>query len=411
MTTITPLPSAAPETVGLSSERLGRINDWMHRYIDAGKLSGMSVAVMRDGHVAFRESLGLRDRDANMPMQQDTIVRIYSMSKPITTVAAMMLYEHGLFQLDDPITRFLPQFKDMQVWTGGEGANMTTRPAERTFTVRDLMTHTSGLTYGFMEMTPVDALYRENKVTFEQGQRTLAELVDDLAQLPLLAEPGTEWNYSVSTDVLGHLVEVISGQDLQSFFAERIFAPLGMSDTSFHVPADKLDRFAACYVPTAEGPIKQEDSSGSDSRFARPAVAYSGGGGLVSTQDDYLRFCQMMLNGGELGGARLLGRKTVELMRMNHLPGDMASMGQASFSETSYEGHGFGLGFSVVLDPAQANLLTSAGEHAWGGMASTGFWLDPAERLAVVLLTQLIPSSFDPLRRELRVLTYQAIID
>jgi CubicO group peptidase (beta-lactamase class C family) len=322
----------------------------------------------------------------------------------------MMLYEEGRFQLDDPITRFLPFFANMRVYSGGGHDLIETVPAARDITFRDLLTHTSGLTYGFMQATLVDAQYRAQGIDFQTAQTSLAALVEQAAALPLLAQPGKAWNYSIATDILGHLVAVISGQSFESFLHERIISPLGMADTGFYVPTASADRFAANYKPGEGGALTQIDGS-SDSRYLAPRELCSGGGGLVSTAPDYMRFCQMMLNKGELGGIRLLGRKTVELMTANHLPGDMADMGQARFSESSYEGIGFGLGFSVMLNPAKAQILGTAGEYAWGGAASTAFWVDPTEELAVILLTQLMPSSTYPIRRELRVLTYGAITE
>jgi CubicO group peptidase (beta-lactamase class C family) len=332
------------------------------------------------------------------------------MTKALTSVAIMILYEEGRFQLDDPITRFLPEFAGQRVFTGGGYGSVQTEPAVRDITFRDLLTHTSGLTYGFLQATPVDAMYRAQKLDLPGTDEPLATIVGRLAKVPLVAQPGTEWNYSVATDVLGHLVAVISGQPFDAFLRERVIGPLGMTDTDFYVPTAKVDRFAANYVKGPDGRPKLVDDP-TTSRFLKPPMAPSGGGGLVGTGRDYMRFCRMMLGRGTIDGVRLLGRKTVELMTMNHLDGDMAAMGQPRFSETNYHGIGFGLGFSVVLDPAKAQVIGSAGEHAWGGMASTAFWIDRAEDLAVVLMTQLTPSSTYPIRRELRVATYQAIVD
>ena len=394
-----------PTSLGLAPERLARIDGWMDELVSGGRLPGISVLVARRGRVAYRRCTGLADIAGHQPMADDTIVRIYSMTKPLTSVAVMMLYEEGRFQLDDPVSRFLPAFAHQRVYVGGSRGSVETVPAERDITVRDLLTHTSGLTYGWMESSPVDALYRAHKIELQDSDATLGEMVDAAAAMPLLAQPGTAWNYSIATDVLGHFVAVVSGQSFDSFLADRVLGPLGMTDTSFRVPADKLGRFAACYGPglTLIDPP--------DGRFARSRAIASGGGGLCSTAGDYMRFCQMMLNRGELDGVRLLGRKTVELMTMNHLRGDMGDMGQKRFSESSYEGIGFGLGFSVMLDPARAQIMGSSGEYAWGGAASTAFWIDPAEDMAVIMLTQLMPSSTYPIRRELRVLTYQAIVD
>lgn len=419
-----------PETVGLSSDRLARVSRWMERQVKGERLPGLSVVVSRKGQIAFAECTGQMDVEAGKPVQFDTIFRIYSMSKPITAVAAMMLYEDGCFQLDDPIASFLPEFADMQVWTGGEPGKLRTAPAENAITVRHLMTHTSGFTYAFMETNPVDAYYRDNKVEFNPGTGDLAEITKRLAKAPLVFQPGTRWNYSVSIDVLGRLVEVWSGMSLDRFFAERIFAPLGMTDTAFSVAADKVDRFAACYGPATGGKLGSvnapksmlRDTRGvgiklmdapADSNYTRTPLAFSGGGGLTGTLADYARFCQMLLNKGALDGERLLGRRTVEYMAENHLPDgkDMAAMGQPVWSETNTDGIGYGLGMAVTLSPAQSQVMGSAGEYHWGGAASTSFWIDPAEDLYVVLMTQLLPSSTYPLRRELRVLAYQAIVD
>ncbi len=404
------LRTAAPEEVGLASERLARIDRWMDRLVDEGKLAGVSTMVMRRGQVAYFPAVGRADLARGAPMAADTIVRIYSMTKPLTSVAVMMLYEEGRFQLDDPIARFLPCFADMRVAVGGSRGKIDTVPAERDITLRDLLTHTSGLTYGFMESSMVDALYRERGIDFQTSNDSLAAVVERAAALPLLAQPGRAWNYSIATDVLGHLVAVVSGQPFEDFLHARVIAPLGMADTGFRVPPEKIARFAANYIRGPDGRLLLIDDP-RESSFGVPRLIASGGGGLVSTAPDYMRFCRMMLNRGALDGVRLLGRKTVELMTANHLPGDMAAMGMPRFSESPYTGIGFGLGFSVMLDPARAQIVGSPGEYAWGGAASTAFWCDPAEDMAVVLLTQLMPSSAYPIRRELRVLAYQAIVD
>ena len=397
---------AAPDSVGMSAERLGRIGGWMRRWVDSGRLPGLSVTVLRRGRVAYQACYGQADLERGRAMAPDTIVRIYSMTKPLASVALMMLYEEGLFQLDDPISAVLPAFKDVRVWDG-EGRDPV--PAQRPITYQDLLTHTSGLTYGFMHATPVDAMYRDGGVDFQTADATLAEIVDRAAGMPLLAQPGAAWNYSIATDVVGHLVAVLSGQEFGAFLHDRVLGPLGMADTAFHCPPDHQGRFAANYARGDTGLVLVDDPA--TGRFAQPRAIQSGGGGLVSTAGDYMRFCRMMLGGGTLHGERLLGRKTVALMTRNHLRGDMAAMGQARFSESSYEGIGFGLGFSVMLDPARAAIVGSPGEYAWGGAASTAFWIDPAEDMAVVMLTQLTPSSTYPIRKELRVLTYAALTD
>jgi len=418
-----------PESVGLCSERLGRVTTWLEAQITSERLAGAAVLIGRRGRVAYFETAGNADRETGRPFERDTIVRIYSMTKPITTVAAMMLYEHGAFQLDDPIHRYLPEFRDMTVWAGGDAPLSDTVPAEGPITVRHLMTHTSGLTYGFMRANVVDERYREQGIEVPGRDMTLAEMVERIAGIPLICQPGSAWNYSVSTDVLGRLVEVWSGQTLDAFFRQRIFEPLDMRDAGFHVAEASAHRLAACYAPlhgpslasvgsatASAGPrepgLKLEDPA-EGSRFLTAPQLFSGGGGLTASMRDYARFCQMLMGGGARNGVRLLGRKTVEYMRRNHLPDnrDMAAMGQPVWSETSYEGIGFGLGFAVVLDPVKAQVLTSAGEHHWGGAASTFFWLDPEEELFTVLLTQLMPSSTYPIRRELRTRVYQSLID
>lgn len=395
---------------GLSAARLARISDWMKLQVAQKKLPGLSVLVSRRGETAFFECAGLSDIARAKPMREDTIVRIYSMTKPLTSAAIMMLYEEGRFQLDDPVSRFLPVFANQRVFVSNMRDQFHSVPAQRDITFRDLLTHTSGLTYHFMDAHPVDRLYAAKKIDFQTSEFSLAELVDQAAKQPLVAQPGTEWNYSISTDVLGRLVEVISGKPFDVFLREKILRPLGMTDTDFHVPESKLDRFAVNYALNAEGALTAIDDS-RDTRYAKPPPLASGGGGLVSTASDYLRFCRMMLNKGELEGTRLLGRKTVELMMMNHLKGDMADMGQPRFSESTYEGIGFGLGFSVMIDPARAQIVGTQGECSWGGAASTFFFIDPKEEMIVLLLTQLTPSSTWPIRRELRALTYQAIVD
>ncbi|MHC2089848.1 serine hydrolase domain-containing protein [Methylobacterium sp. CM6244] len=410
-TPVQDLPVTDPKALGLCPERLERVDGWMRRLVAEGKLAGLSVMLSRRGETAFFRAHGLADIARGTPFSADTITRIYSMTKPLTSVAVMMLYEEGRFQLDDPITRFLPEFTDMRVFTGGNRVKAETVPAQRPITIRDCLTHTAGFTYGFMEATLVDALYRQNGVDFGENQdASLAEVVARLARQPLLAQPGAEWNYSVATDLLGHLVAVVSGQEFGDFLKTRVIDPLGMVDTDFYVPADKVSRLAANYSLFRDRSLKLYDDAVGSRFSAKPAIA-SGGGGLVSTASDYMRFCRFILGRGTLDGVRLLGRKTVELMLMNHLGGDLASMGQPRFSESSYTGIGFGLGFSVMLDPARAQIVGTPGEVAWGGLASTSFWIDPAEDLAVVMLAQLIPSSALPIRRELRVLTYAALVE
>lgn len=422
------LPEVEPEEVGMSSARLTRVSSWLREQIEKDRLAGASVLIGRRGKTAFFDSAGKTELENGGAFARDTVVRIYSMTKPITTVAAMMLYERGCFQLDDPISKYIPDFAEMTVWNGGDLSNVS--KAESPITVRQVMTHTAGFTYGFMQANPVDAAYRERGVDFQLGSGHLADLMPLLAGVPLIAQPGTRWNYSVATDVLGRLVEVWSGQDLATFFKEEIFTPLRMAETGFWVRPDQKPRFAALYGPLQGGDLSNVGVAPTPGEAAKrgglklldtegaryqpgTATLYSGGGGLVGTIDDYGRFCQMMLNGGELEGARLLSPTTVAFMRTNQLQtgGDMASMGQPVWSETSYEGIGFGLGGAVVLDPVKAHVIASRGEYHWGGAASTYFWIDPTEELFAVFFTQLMPSSTYPLRRDLRIRANQAIVD
>jgi CubicO group peptidase (beta-lactamase class C family) len=406
---------ARPEDVGLSAERLARIDAHLKsRYLDPGKIAGALTLVFRRGEIAYLSPAGLMDRERGKPTTPDTIFRIYSMSKPITSVALMMLYEHGHFQLDDPVYKWIPEWRNLRVYRTGNHPAFLTAPCERPMTIRDLMSHMSGLTYGFMERTNVDAAYR--KLGLGTGdarfEGTLHDMVEVLATLPLEFSPGTAWNYSVSTDVLGYLVEAMSGERFDEYLRRHVFEPLGMIDTAFHVPPEKIDRFAACYDRGPGKKLRLQDDPQA-SRYGEPPAFLSGGGGLVSTAADYLRFCRMLLGGGELEGTRLLGRKTIEMMTRNHLPEgqDLAACAQGIFSETIYEGVGFGLGFSVTLDPVKAGVVGSVGEYAWGGAASTVFWIDPAEDLIVIYLTQLMPSHTFNFRGQLKSIIYPAIVD
>ena len=402
--------TARPEDAGLCSKRLERVSAWMRGYVDSGKLPCAMTVVARHGETVFLDSCGLRNLEAGLPVAEDTIFRFYSMTKPVTAVAVMMLYEQGLFQLDDPVSAFIPELGDLEVYVSGEADAMVTEPAETGITIRQLLTHTSGLTYGFLDPSAVGEHYRAQALDFGPNRRTLSEAVSALSGAPLTHQPGARWTYSVSFDVLGRLVEVISGQGLDRYFEDNILSVLGMTDTGFHVPEGKYDRFASLYEPGPEAGIVLNDAAG-ESSYLKPPRLCSGGGGLVSTAGDYLRFTEMLRHKGAFDGGRLLGRKTVELMTANHLPGDMAAMGQPRFGESTFEGIGFGFGVSVMLDPARAQILGTPGEYAWGGAASTAFWTDPAEDMTVIFLTQLMPSDAYPLRRELRVLTYQALVD
>jgi CubicO group peptidase (beta-lactamase class C family) len=401
-----------PEKVGLSAARLARIAPFFEdRYVADGKLPGVLTLVARRGQVAHLGCSGVRNVATGEAMTPDTIFRVYSMTKPIVSVALMTLYEEGRFQLDDPVSRFIPSWADLRVWSDGTADSYSTGFPEREMQVRDLLTHTSGLTYGFMARHPVDSLYRRRGVDAD-GSTDLAEMIDKLAELPLLFAPGTRWSYSVATDVCGYLCELLSGQRLDDVLRDRIFEPLGMVDSGFSVPEGEAHRLAANYAWTPNDPLLLFDDP-STSTYRTPPTFLSGGGGLVSTAADYLRFATMLANRGELDGHRVLGRKTVEHMTLNHLPGgvDLAAMGQKVFSEISYDGIGFGLGFSVMLDPARAGVIGSIGEHGWGGAASTMFWVDRSEELVGMILTQLMPSSTYPIRRELKSLVYQALVD
>ena len=377
--------------VGFDAARLRRIDRHFAGYVEDGRLPGWLVLVSRRGRIVHLATCGRRDLEADLPVELDTRFRIYSMTKPVTAVAAMQLYEEGGFSLKDPVAAFIPSFAEMAVYRDGPASAPRTEPATRPMLLWHLLTHTAGLTYGFHHAHPVDAMYRA--AGFEWVPRPgadLAECCELWAGLPLLFEPGSEWNYSVASDVLGRVVEVVSGQPLDRYFAERIFGPLGMADTGFWVEGEATAELAALY---AAGP--------------------DGGGGLVSTAADYHRFTQALLGGGELDGARLLGSRTLAYMARNHLPGgaDLESFGRRLFSETTFDGVGYGLGFAVLLDPVANKVLSSAGELAWGGAASTFFWVDPAERLTAIFMTQLLPSSTYPLRSELRQLVYQALVD
>jgi CubicO group peptidase (beta-lactamase class C family) len=400
-----------PAEIGFDADRLGRIDRHFARYVDDGLLPGWLAVITRHGKIAHVASAGHRDVEASLPVELDTIWRLYSMTKPVTSVAAMMLFEEGAFDLNDPISRWLPEFAEPRVFVKGSALRPVTVPATEPIRVWHLLTHTSGLTYGFHHAHPIDAIYRA--AGFEWGtppELDLASCSEAWARFPLVFQPGTEWNYSVSTDVLGRLVEVVSGQSLDDFFAERIFGPLGMSDTAFWT--EDLERLAALYVPAPGTKLAVRNEPAGVLGTRRPACL-SGGGGLVSTAADYHRFTQMLLRGGELDGVRLLGPRTVRHMASNHLPGnvDLEEFGRQLFAEMPFNGHGFGLGFSVLQDPIAAKSLSSAGEIAWGGAASTAFWVDPAEDITALFFTQLLPSSTHPLRQELRRLVYQALME
>lgn len=398
------MDTIAPEKVGFSTDRLGRIHPVMQAYVDQKKLPGIITLVSRRGKVVHFERFGLMDIESNKPMQADTIFRIYSMTKPITSVAMMMLYEEGRFQLDDPISKFIPAFADVKVFGKTNDGKIKLSDLEREITIHNLMTHTSGLTYAFHEASPVDAMYQEAGLL--NRDQTLQEMVQELVKLPLVNQPGTVWRYSVSTDVLGHLVELIANMPFDAFLEQRIFAPLHMTDTGFYVPKEKIDRFAALYSPADNGRLELTDPPATG-EYSKPPSLFSGGGGLVSTTADYVQFAQMVLNGGELDGTRLLGRKTIEFMTTNHIPDQLLPFQTARV----HHGLGYGLGFGVIMNVAKSQVLGSINTCAWGGAASTHFWIDPKEELLGVIMTQFSPSFYYPIFQQFKVLTYQALVD
>jgi CubicO group peptidase (beta-lactamase class C family) len=401
-----------PNELGFDASRLGRIDEHFRRYVDDGRLPGWQVVVSRGGKVAHASTYGHQDRDADIPWVSDTLVRMFSMTKPITSVAAMMLYEEGAFELKDPVSKFIPSFADARVYRSGNAFRPVTEGLTEPMRIWHLLTHTSGLTYGFHHQHVTDAVYRQRG--FEWGAPPGADLAaccDGWASMPLAFQPGSEWNYGVSTDVLGRVVEVASGLSLDEFLRTRILEPLGMVDTAFHVDPAEVHRVARLYSPdpaTGRAVVSPLEST----PIERPTFL-SGGGGLWGTASDYLRFCHFLLGRGELDGVRLLGSRTVDYMVQNHLPGnaDLEEFGRPLFAETAFDGVGFGLGFSVQLDHVAYRVLSSPGEYAWGGAASTAFWCDPHEDVAVVFLTQLLPSSTHPIRTQLKQLVYQALVD
>ncbi len=409
------LPMAAPESVGMSSERLQRIGTGLGRLIDAGHIPGTVSLVARRGKIVHFEAAGLRNVEAGLPMERDTIFRLYSQTKPVTGAAIMMLFEEGHFLMTDPITDYLPEFAEIEVYLGEQDGEILTEPAAP-ITIQQLATHTAGLTYGFFP-TPVGQMYAQvlDAPTETPAPDSLAAWTVALAELPLVAQPGTEWHYSVGMDVLGRLVEVVSGMSFGEFLKQRIFDPLGMVDTGFHVPADKLDRFAANYAPTPDGGMQRIDAP-ETSAYREPPAVEMGGGGLVGTVGDYLKFAQMLANKGEYGGKRLLGRRTVEFMTSNHLTPDFPDdpmttlFGMLGAGDRAW-GVGFGITGSVVTNPATSGLPVSLGTYAWGGAATTHFWVDHEEELVGIVHTQLLPDGTYPVRDLMQLLTYQAIVD
>jgi CubicO group peptidase (beta-lactamase class C family) len=400
------------KSAGFSKERLGRIETLLQqKYIGPGRMPCAQVLVARNGETIHQTVLGQRDVERGAALTEDTVYRIYSMTKPVTCVALMTLVEQGLIALDDPVAKHIPAWKDLGVYSAGLGPYLTTPPT-RPMQVADLLRHTSGLTYGFQTRTNIDAAYRKLKVAEMHADTDLDGMIAQLAKLPLEFSPGEAWNYSVSTDVVGYLVQKIAGKPLSQVLQERIFDPLKMTETGFFVREDQKARFAACYNATPEGGLKLQDDPTKSPYLAPPALE-SGGGGLVSTAADYMRFANMLVNGGELEGARIVSPMTVRLMASNHLPGDkdLTELSRSLFSESTNAGVGFGLGFAVVFDPPKTLVPCSKGEFYWGGAASTAFWVDPVEKVTAVFMTQLLPSSTYPIRRELRTLVYSALME
>jgi CubicO group peptidase (beta-lactamase class C family) len=402
-----------PDAAGMDEGRLERITSHFEStYVDTQKIAGCQITVVRGGHVAYHRSLGLMDREQQTRMADDTIFRIYSMTKPIASVALMQLYEQGMFQLLDPVHRYIPEWRTQKVGLVGDDGAVTLVKPERPMNMRDVLMHMTGLPGGLYPGNPIDDAFNEARAELARPQ-TLESVTALLAEHPLKFHPGTHWNYGISTDIVGRLVEILSGVRLDEYLHREIFEPLGMVDTGYTVAADKLPRYAANYARSPDGGMTLYDDP-ADSEYARPKTLFTGSSGLISTAADYVRFAEMLRHGGEIDGVRILGPRTVQYMTRNHLPGgvDLASIAtESSFSETRYEGVGFGLGFHVVLDPVRTQVPGSAGEYGWGGMASTAFWIDPAEELTVVFMTQLVPSSALNVRAELKSIVYAAIVD
>ncbi|MEM9256975.1 MAG: serine hydrolase domain-containing protein [Pseudomonadota bacterium] len=404
------LEVVAPESVGLNSSQLARVTRHLEaRYLQPRKICGCITLVARRGQVCFLDVQGQRDLERGESMTEDTILRIYSMTKPITSLALMTLFERGLVTLDDRVDRYIPAWRDLRVWQAGSYPAFATKACDAPMTVRHLLTHTSGLTYDFMRADNIDYAYRKAQIGRARPGYTLSDMIDELSQMPLLFSPGERWNYSLATDVVGHLVEIISGRSLPEYLQETVFGPLDMTDTAFQITPDKVSRFASCYERGVDKQLRLQDD-GQNSAF-RERSFFSGGGGLISTVGDYYRFCAMLLNGGTLDGQRIIGSRTLRTMSANHLPNnaDLTALATGSFSESAYEGVGFGLGFASKLDPVANGHPASRGSFLWGGLASTLFWVDPTEELVVVFATQLMPSSTFDFRGQLENMIYAAL--
>ena len=395
--------------LGLDAERLKRIDAWMAANREGGRYTGGSFLLARRGEIAYLGLDGLRSVDKGLPYERDTIVRIYSMTKVVTSVVFAMLLERGEVYLDTPVSEYIPAFAKMRALIPAAGQADQTEPAAVP-TLHQLLTHTSGMTYAFNPGL-ASQIYAANKIDFGPRVGALADMCDRAAAQPLAFQPGARWEYSVGIDIIGRVIEVITGKTLDQVFRERVFEPLGMKDTHFAVPQDKLGRFADCYTKTEDDPLALLETAEASAFRQGQVSCHSGGGGLCSTLDDYFRFGEMIRRGGEIDGVRLLGPRTLGFMRRNHLTGDIASMGAKTFSEMPMSGMGFGIGGGIVLDPALALSPGSVGDFGWGGMASTYFWTDPVEELTAVFFTQLVPSSSYPSRAELKALVHGALID
>jgi CubicO group peptidase (beta-lactamase class C family) len=397
-----PLPTAKAENVGISAKRLTRLSDGMKSLVDQGRLAGVVTMVARHGKVIEFEATGKRNIAADLPMQKDTIFRIYSMSKPITGVAMMMLLEEGKWQFDDPVAKYIPEFADLKVYAADADGNVILKDQVHPMTMRELMSHTGGFTYGYFSNTPVDKLQREADLL--NVDNTLEEMIKRVAKLPLNAQPGSEFHYSISVDIQGYIVQKLSGMPFEEFLEKRIFKPLNMVDTGFYVPADKLKRLAEFYSYGKDGRLEVVHGGLNHDFSAKPALA-SGGGGLVSTAADYMRFCQMLLNGGKLDGVRLLSPRGVELMRTNVLPPTMPALSP---------GVGFGLDFAVYTDVAVAGGYYGKGTFYWGGAAGTWFWIDPRNDLIFIGMIQVMDRWKDPqlqyIDTETTALVYGALV-
>ena len=398
----------APEAVGLSAERLNNINRRLQQYVDKGQAAGFVTLIGRESEVAHFETCGYRDAENKLPMERDTLFRIYSMTKPITSIALMQLYEQGKFQLSEPVARYIPAFGKTKVLSGlGYLGQQLTRQ-NPSMTIHHLLTHTAGLSYGFFLDTPIDEMYRNS--IFRSETATLEEKITGMAELPLCFQPGSAWNYSIATDVCGYLVQLLADMPFEEYLAEKIFRPLEMVDTAFHAAADVIHRFAKLYQHLPQYGRFREYKGAPDipaQDFTKPASAPSGGGGLVSSTADYWRFANMLLNEGEAGDARIIGRKTLEFMTRNHIRPELLPL---AIGPSPMPGKGFGLGFDVILDAAQTGVLNSDGSYGWSGAAATNFWVDPQEQLVGIIMTQLM-DNMHLFQQDFRALTYQALVD